>query len=243
MVAVWLVEETGRRILLARLEYWSLVWNNATYAFGTLATLATALLAGARITLGLVLAAMLVGCCAAVVAALIQLPSAEWRGLRVGRRGGRALATFAVWRALQSTLKPAQLLTVRILILQIVSLAAVGMVEAGRLIVAPIQTVLNGASAFLLSTGAADRRAGKSEYQRNARAAAVLVLLTLAGGTLAAFLSEPLGQLIAGRGVSSALVLGWTVYLAMWAASLPFTAELTVRSCRGRYFSLASPRR
>ncbi len=229
MVLAWLVEELGRRLLIARLEYWRLVLNDATYVLVTLATVAVAMIMGVRLDLLVLLASMLVGALAAIGLALRQLPEAEYGQLQVGLRGGTTVARFAVWRSLQSTLRPTQLLGARVLVLQLASLAAVGAVESGRLVVAPMQTVLNGAADFLLSTGAEGQRSKRRLRLVNEQAAVVLVAVTMAGGLLATVLSHPLGRLMAGHSVPHLLVLGWAVYTAMWAASLPFTAELAVR--------------
>src|SRR5512133_3619496 len=39
LIVAWLAEETGRRLLMARLEMWSLVLNDLTYVVGTLLAL------------------------------------------------------------------------------------------------------------------------------------------------------------------------------------------------------------
>lgn len=230
MLVLWLVEETGRRLLMSRLEFWSLVCNDATYVGATLAALAVIVVAGIGLSLMTILVAMLIGALASIVLALFQLPPVEFRPVRPSLAGGAVVARFAVWRSLQSTLKPTQLLAARVLLLQFVSLAAVGAVESGRLVVAPMQTVLNGAASLLLSTGASRDREGKAADPRsNDRVSAALAAITVVGGVLAAVLSDPLGRLMAGRPVAHLLVLGWAAYMAAWAASLSFTAELTVR--------------
>ena len=110
------------------------------------------------------------------------------------------------------SLIPAQLLIARIIVLQLVSLAAVGAVEAGRLVVAPIQTVINGAGGFLLSSAAERERRPQDTSRRMAeRAVLLLVVITILGGCLAAALAHPLGRLMTGRAVSPTLVLGWTL--------------------------------
>lgn len=229
MMVAWLVEETGRRILIARLQYWRLVCNDAAYVGMTFVTLILLLAAGRELTLGLMLASMAIGCGSAALVALVQLPSSEYRKLSLGDVRAAGVARFAIWRSMQATLRPTQLLVARILLLQLVSLSAVGAIEAGRLVVAPMQMVLNGAAAFLISTGAAEARRDRAGYRRNGRVAAGLVALTLSGGALASAASHPLGELMTGGPVPHLLVLGWAAYFAMWAASLPFTAELTVR--------------
>jgi hypothetical protein len=229
MIVGWLVEETGRRVLIARLEFWKLVANDGTYMATTLVALGAVLVAS-RLTLLSLLACMAFGALCAIALALVQLPRGEFTELAPGPDRGARVARFAVWRSMQATLRPAELLVARVLVLQLVSLTAVGLVEAGRLVVAPIQTVLNGAAAFLLSTGAHGEKSKKSTYAQNTRVAIFLVVITLGAAAFAALLSHPLGHLMARRSVSHLLVLGWGLWMATWAASLPFTAELTVRT-------------
>lgn len=229
MLVLWLVEETGRRLLMSRLEFWKLVANDATYVAATLVALLLIVLV-ADLRLGTMFLAMAIGAAASVLLALVQLPRAEWTNIRPAVGDTRKVAGFAVWRSLQSTLKPTQLLAARLLLLQLVSLSAVGAVESGRLVVAPMQTVLNGAASLLLSTGASRRRQGKAaEDGASDKIAAGLVAITMAGSVVAALLSHPLGALMAGHRAGHLLVLGWGIYMAAWAGSLPFTAELTVR--------------
>jgi O-antigen/teichoic acid export membrane protein len=99
LLAAWLLEESGRRLLMARLEFWRLVLNDCAYIAVTLLLLAAAAADGVEFTLGLFLGAMAVGAAAAVLLALVQLPRAEWTGLRPGLAGLRRLAAFAAWRS------------------------------------------------------------------------------------------------------------------------------------------------
>lgn len=230
MVLGWLVEETGRRILMARLEFWGLVVNDAVYGVVSLAAVAAVVVTGHHLSLLSLLACMAAGALAAILTAVVQLPGTEFERLHLGRTELRAVASFSVWRALQASLRPAQLLSARVMLLQLISLSTVGAVEAGRLVVAPIQSVINGAGGFLLSTSAYSERHPELSSRRLAeRATALLVLLTLVGGAGAAALSHPLGKLMAGRPVPATLVLGWTLYLVTWAATLPYVTELVAR--------------
>jgi hypothetical protein len=215
---------------MARLEFWKLVANDATYLVVTLLVLGALVRAGHPVTLLLVLTAMAAGAIGAIGLAALQLPRIEYAQLRWGRTGMGNVAQFGVWRSLQASLRPLQLLVARVILQQLVSLAAVGAVEAGRLVVAPIQTTINGAGSFLLSTSAeAQRRPGSAPRRMAERAAALLVVVTVVGGALAAALAHPLGRLMAGTVVSPWLVLGWVAYLALWGAGLGFVTEAVTR--------------
>ena len=230
MVVGWLIEETGRRVLEARLEFWALMCNDIVYAIATLAAVSVIVFTGHHLTLLLLLFAMAVGAVVAIGVATVQLPRSEYRGLRLGREGLREVASFSVWRALQASLRPLQLLLARVLVLQLVSLSAVGAVEAGRLIMAPVQSVINGAGGVLLSTSArAERGAGTVRARLAEWATGILVAITVVVGVVAAALAHQFGRIVTGHAVSPLLVLGWTVYLTTWAASLPFVTELVAR--------------
>ncbi|WP_232376143.1 MATE family efflux transporter [Amycolatopsis aidingensis] len=230
MLVLWLVEETIRRLLMARLEFWKLVGNDLAYLFGTaLALGAWAATAGA-VTLPMLFAAMAVGAVTAIAAGIGQLPRAELRGLAPGWSGLRGVLSFAGWRAVQATLRPAALLAARVLVANLLSVTAVGVLEAGRLVVAPLQVVINGAGSFLLSGFAAGARAGGVDGGKvAARAAIVLTGVTVAGGLATAAFAGPLGGLLTGIAVSPWLVLGWVAYLAVWAAGLPYVTEVVSR--------------
>jgi O-antigen/teichoic acid export membrane protein len=239
MVLCWLLEETGRRIMMARLEFWRLVINDATYIVVTLVALVALLLTGRSVSLLLMLVAMAIGAIASIVLALFQVPRREYAHLRVGRAGFAEVARFAVWRAMHASLRPLQLLVARVLLQQLVSLAAVGAVEAGRLVVAPIQTVINGAGSVLLSTSAHEQRRPTGATHRLAeRAGAVLVTLTLVGGLIATVFAHPLGRLMAGTTVDPLLVLGWVLYLTLWGAAMGYITEAVTRRLTRAVFQI-----
>ncbi|CAM02462.1 hypothetical protein [Saccharopolyspora erythraea] len=237
MLVCWLAEETIRRLLMARLRFWHLVVNDACYLAGTVAVLALVAAMG-EITLASLFGAMCAGACVAVVAGVGQLPREELRQLRPGLAGMRAVASFAVWRSLQATLRPAAMLGSRVLVSGVVSLAAVGLLEAGRLVVAPLQVVINGAGSFLLAGFAARERGGGGTRLSADRAALLLAAATAVGGTLPAVFARPLGELLIGQPVEPLLVLGWVAYLTVWAAGLPYVTEAVARRMSRRVFTI-----
>ncbi|MBE7188963.1 hypothetical protein [Jatrophihabitans endophyticus] len=239
MVVGWLTEETGRRILEARLEFFALVLNDTVYAVATLATVAVIVFTGHHLTLLLLLFSMTVGAVAAIATATVQLPAAEYRELRLGRDGVRTVARFSIWRSLQASLRPTQLLLARIALLQLVSLAAVGGVEAGRLVMAPVQTVINGAGGLLLSTSAQTERGAMTARERLAEwSTGILVAVTVLTGLVAGVLAHPVGVIMTGHPVPPLLIFGWTVYLTTWAAVLPCVTELVARKLTRTVFNI-----
>jgi O-antigen/teichoic acid export membrane protein len=230
MLVAWLVEETFRRLLIARLEFWRLVVNDLAYLLGTALSLGAWFVASGEVTLVMLFAAMGVGAVTAVVVGFAQVAPRELRHLRPGWTGARAVASFAGWRSLQAALRPLALLLSRLLVANLVSLAAVGLLEAGRLVVAPLQVVINGAGSFLLAGFAAGERSGDGSTKTLAnRAALMLVGVTVAGGVLMALFARPLGRLMTGTEVEPLLLLGWVAYLGVWAAGLPYVTEVVAR--------------
>ncbi|HEV7977710.1 hypothetical protein [Amycolatopsis sp.] len=230
MLVVWLVEETFRRLLIARLEFWKLVVNDLAYLLGTALSLAAWFVSSGKVTLVMLFAAMGVGAVTAVVVGFAQVPPRELRRLSPSWAGARAVASFAGWRSLQAALRPLALLLSRLLVANLVSLAAVGLLEAGRLVVAPLQVIINGAGSFLLAGFAAGERSGDGSTKTLAnRAALMLVGVTVVGGALMALFARPLGKLMTGTEVEPMLLLGWVAYLGVWAAGLPYVTEVVAR--------------
>ena len=226
--AVWLAREVGRRVLMARLAFWRLVVADSVAVVATLAALTGILLADRSAGLSGIFAAMAVGNAAAALVANALLPRAECRVPAPGVSGLRSVAAFAVWRSLQVGLRPATLVVVRLLVAATGGLAAVGLLEAGRLILAPVQTVVNSAGSVLLSGGAAARRAGRTASVWTRRAAVLLVGASVAGGLVGAVFAGPVGNLVIDRPAPAGLVLGWAGFLAVAAATLPYATEVTV---------------
>lgn len=230
MLVAWLMEETFRRLLIARLEFWKLVANDLTYLIGTVVALGSWYLVAGKVTLTMLFAAMAVGALAAVTVGFAQVPRDEVSRLRRARAAMREVATFAGWRSLQAALRPTALLLSRLLVANLVSLTAVGILEAGRLVIAPLQVIINGAGSFLLAGFAAGEKRGDGSTSRLAtRAAYLLTAVTVFGGGAMALFAGPLGTLMTKAPVDPWLLLGWVAYLGVWAAGLPYVTEVVAR--------------
>lgn len=229
MVVAWLVRESVRRLLMARLEFGRLVVNDAVYLVAALGTVGGFAAAG-TVSLFALFSAMALGSLVALAVGVLCLPSSELARLRPGLAGMRELAAFGVWRAAQAMLRPVALLLARVLVGATLSLAAVGVLEAGRLVVAPLQVVINGVGGFLLAAFAARERAGAGGSGRLADRAGVLLLCgTVLGGLGFGLLAGPLGVLMTGGPVDVVLVIGWVLYLGTWAVGLPYVSECVAR--------------
>ncbi|SNR52047.1 Membrane protein involved in the export of O-antigen and teichoic acid [Haloechinothrix alba] len=229
MLACWLCKESVRRLLIARLQFGELVGNDCVYLLGTLATLGVfRWLAG--VGLLALFTAMAVGAIGAVATGLARLPRRERSGLRPATGGLRRVASFAAWRSAQAGLRPAALLAARVLVANLLSLAAVGMLEAARLVVAPLQVVINGAGSYLLPRFASAESEGMARTGRlTTRFVWILSVGTLGAGGVLVALSGPVGALLTGTAVDPLLVLGWVVYLTVWGAGLPYVTEVVAR--------------
>lgn len=241
MLVGWLVEETFRRVLVARQDFWKLVWNDTGYLLGTAAALGAWFATGAPVTLPMLFAAMGVGTITAIVLGFAQVPPSERRGVRpkaVKLTALAEVAAFAGWRSLHATLRPAAQLVARVLVANLVSFTAVGMLEAGRLLIAPLQVVVNGAGGFLLAGFAAEERKGRADHGLARRAAILLTGATVLGGLVLTVFAHPLGTLLTGQPVDPVLLLGWVAYLAVWAAGLPYVTEVVARKLARTVFTV-----
>lgn len=226
--AAWLAREVVRRTLMAGLSYWLLVAVDTLAVVVTLGALALILDTVADSGLAGIFSAMAIGNTLAGLLGVAVLPAAERRSLRPGAAGLPRVAAFAAWRSLQVGLRPATLVVVRVSVAAAGGLGAVGLLEAGRLILAPVQTVVNSAGSLLLAGGAAARRAGRTASAWTTRAAVLLAAGAVAGGAVGAGFADPLGRLLIGHPAPAALVVGWAAFLAVAAAGLPYATEVTV---------------
>jgi O-antigen/teichoic acid export membrane protein len=224
---LWCAEETGRRILMARLEFWKLVVNDSAYALGAVAFVLL-VVAVAELTLAWVIVAMAVGSLVAITVGLFQIPSAEWKpGTRErASRGMGTLAGFAAWRAGQAGLRPLGLLVLRLAIVLFASRAVLGEIEAARLLMAPTITLVAGAGLFLLPVYVRNERLGGDARHRNPpqHAALLLATATAAYGLLAVAFVAPMTQLVTSGSVepSRVAVLAWIVWTIGYAIGVPY---------------------
>ncbi|WP_192827123.1 MATE family efflux transporter [Actinopolyspora erythraea] len=230
LVGCKLVAETVRRLFVVRVAFRALLFNDVCCLVVTALALATLPTVVWSPSLAVLFGSMCCGALAAVLVGLWQLPAVEWRGLRPGWTELPRLAEFAVWRALQSGLRPLTLLAARLVVANVVSTAAVGVLELARLVVAPLQVVINGSGSLLLGKLAARERGGARRDPRSiGRAAWLLAAGTVLGGLLSGTAAVLLAPLSFGRSIDAATVFGWVAYLAVWAAGLPYATELVTR--------------
>ena len=223
LCVLWVLEDGGRRLFMARLEFWGCVANDVVYGVVALAALVALGAAPGRLGLDGFLAAMALGAAAAVVAARIQLPREEWAGGPVTAAGLRRVAGFGAWRAAQSGIRPLATVLLRTFVRALTSAAALGRLEAARLALAPMLIVTNGIGNFLLPHYARRHRAAAGDVSPLLGPAAGLVAAVLAYTALATALAPQLSTLITGEegSLDRVAVAGWGVFAATFALGIP----------------------
>lgn len=226
MVALWILEESGRRRLLADLRSWALVANDAMYATAALGTLGVLLAAGVGPSIAVFVVATCCGSLVAFLLAVAQLPKGTFRAAVAHVSAGRARAVlrFAAWRSAHELLRPLSMTLARVIVVATLSAAALGRLEAARLLVAPAQVLISGAGAFLLPFFARELSQPRDVLRHRLHlATAAMIGATAAVAVPALVLAEPLQELIVGDGydVNRAAVAGWALFALAWAAGVP----------------------
>ena len=158
----WVIEETMRRLLIARREFNKLVVNDAAFAVGSFGLVGFAAVTGGPVrTRRRSSSHCSPAPCSRSPSARSSCRRAELsRGL-LGPSRMRDVASFAVWRAAQIGLRPGSQALVRTIIVGVASYEALGQLESARLLLAPVLTVVNGAGVYLLPTYSAQAKAAK----------------------------------------------------------------------------------
>ena len=219
----WAVEETFRRILIARREFWSLVANDSAFAVGSFGLLAVAVGTGTAITIETMVLSLLAGAVVAIGAAMVQLPRVEVLRGPLGPSRMRELASFAGWRAVQVGLRPGTMALMRALVATTASLTALGQLETARLLVAPVLTIVNGAGVYLLPTYANQVRRGTLFRPSVRRAMFVVGALAAVYGALAVALRGLLVDVLTdgSTAVSVGALVSWATFALAFGLGVP----------------------
>ncbi len=223
-LAAFVAADLGRRLLMANLRFWSLVFIDSVGFVAMLTFLLLSRLAG---PLGLdhFLIALAIGQLVAGALAVVRLPAPERKIYWRTWGNWRAVVNYGSWRALQQFVRPTMLNAARGLVLISAGAAAVGELEAARVFVAPAMLLVQGIGSYLFSSYAADRAKGLPLLLRRAdRAATVMLVGSVLIGGLAGVLIPQFGWLLTAGDYQLSLVatLGWACYAASCAAVLPY---------------------
>ena len=236
----WSLEETCRRILIARREFWSLVANDTAFAVGSLGLVAAVIASGNDLTIEIMILSLLAGGIVAIGLAVVQLPRIELLRGPVEPSRMRELASFAGWRAIQVGLRPGTMAIVRAVVAATAGFAALGELEAARLLIAPVLTIVNGAGVYLLPTYANQVRR-LAPFRPTIRRA-MLVVAALAGvyGVLAMLLRDLLVDLLTNGDtvVSAGAVVSWITFSVAFGVGVPAGSAMVALGHSRRTFAI-----
>lgn len=230
MVVMWLIEETGRRIFMARMEFWHLVVNDIVYAVAAFAALGAMYSSEGHVSVTVVIAAMAVGAAAAITSALLQLPHDEYSPCPPSLSAMREMTSFAGWRALQLGIRPFAQFLIRTLVIVFASRFAAGNLESARLFSQPAITYVSGLSSILLPMYAASERGDKRSVSVGKMTVVMIAPVVLYAAVAIAWRSEIAERVFRdASGVSPIAVVGWMATALMFAAGLPAASLLVAR--------------
>ncbi len=230
----FLAEDVLRRLLMATLQFWRIVLVDVVALLTSVAVVLVSLWLHATIDIGTVVLALLVGQVLATAVAIGCLPRSERRLVSLRGAAMKTVASYGAWRAVQQASRPALQAAVRFVCVALISLAAVGELEAARIYLAPATVAIAGLSSVLFATYAADSSSSLAVLLRRADRTIALLLAVVSVVVVAAVLAVPaIGSLLTGNGVemSPVLVAGWGLYAIAIAAATPYGA---LAAARGR---------
>lgn len=243
LIAVWVLEDVLRRLLMACLHFWRVVAVDLAHLVTVVAVLEAASAptpqppGPARF-----LVALICGQLVATVLAVGVLPGPErYLGSVAGGRVGTVLR-YGGSRAVQGLLRPAVLLLMRVVVQAACGAQALAGLEIGRIVTAPALLLVSGGGSYLLSRHAIRTRAGDAGGRRDADRAALLLSAVAVAAMSAVALTvlafpQVLGTSPAGRSGREALVplLGvWGGYVLSVALAMPYASLGAVLVPQGR---------
>jgi O-antigen/teichoic acid export membrane protein len=230
-MASFVLADLARRLLMAQLRFWTLAVVDSIALAAAALVLGVSALVG---PLGLAhfLAALTASQLTVVLLAVHRLPASERRLPGRGWGDWRAVTGYGSWRAVQQLIRPTALNAARWVVLVAAGTAAVGQLEAARVLVAPAMLLVQGLGSYLFASYAADREVGLSRLRRRAdRAAAVMMGGAVVVGAIVTVSLPVLGRLLGSEtfDLSATAALGWACYAASCAAVMPYGSLAAVR--------------
>ena len=241
VIAVFVLEDLARRLLMASLKFWSLVATDGSALVLTLGWIFGSYLLNGRLSMTDLLLALLAGQCAGLVTAVGSLPAVErhfapWRSADV-----RSVVRYGSWRAAQQAVRPATLAATRGIAIVAVGAVLFGQLEAARVYVAPALLMINGIAVFLFSSYASQRDRTRRQLLRRADVSAVALSGTALLLGLAAVAVLPLaGTIITADAfdLDVVAVIGWVVYAACTALLTPYGGLAAVSGAHRQVFTV-----
>jgi O-antigen/teichoic acid export membrane protein len=237
-VALFGLEELTRRVLMANVKFWRVAIIDTSAFLGALVVVGIGALTH-HFSLDLYLIAIAVGQVVAIVLGIILFPQAERYAVALVSGGYGTVAAYGTWRSSQQLLRPALLTVVRTLVTIFAGLAATGLLETGRVYVAPAMLVISGLTSFLFVSYARDKNARvMDQLPRADRAVAALLGVTVVMGLVLVLALPWIGPLLFGTTPQFAAVLGWLAYTASVSAVTPYGALAAVGGRQALVFAI-----
>lgn len=217
-------EEIVRRLLMAHMRYERVIAADLGGFVIVLLVVVTAELSGS-LSLSVVLGGLVAGQLLGAALGWRFVPRGDRR--LVGLRGAAVREVFAygAWRALQQVLRPSLYTVVRLLVLTVAGVSAVGLLEAARTYTSPLILVIGGLSSFLFVRYADQRRTGLERSVRDAdRAVIGLVGASVVMSAIALVAAPWVTPLLFGVPVDPLAVVAWLVYGLSVAVVTPYGA-------------------
>lgn len=236
--ALFTTEEVLRRLLMAHLAFFRVI---AADLGGFAVALAIILAAGAAGTssLSVFLGAICAGQAVAILIAVVLLPRHERHWAPAQRGGLQEVLDYGTWRGMQQLLRPGLLTAVRLLVGAFAGLAAVGLLEAARVYVAPALLAVGGLTSFLFVRYAQDRgRPLRTLLRRADLTVVALIAGTAVLGAIALLLLPWAGPLLFTIQPPTDAVVGWLAFTAAVAATTPYGTLAAVHGGQRRVFAL-----
>lgn len=241
LVAAWELEEFGRRVFIARLEFWRQAANDGSYLVFTAAALAVCAILS-TLSLALVLACMTIGAMCAFLLGIVWLPDNErLQRPTLSTSGLRDVAGYGIWRGAQSGAGYAAQVIVRGLVIGLASVAIMGQLEASRLVFAPLFVLVAAVANLTLATFARSARETGGGTSKLVRAAVVgsAAICVLYGAVVLVFPNVFVRLLAGAQFDPDRLALaGWFALAIAIAITTPFSTLALVISRSSTVFYL-----
>lgn len=232
------IEELVRRLLMANVLFWRLVAVDSVAVGTTLAGVAV-WHAVAELSLGVFFGAMLIGQGLGTVTGLALTPAADRRWVSMRGAALRQVASYGIWRGAQISVAPAVLTTSRLLITLFAGAAALGQVEAARIVAAPLLLLVQGLGSYLFSTYSRDSALGARVLRTRARRASLGMIAGLVVlGAVLVIITPVLGRFVTASGfeIERITVACWVLYVMASASLQPFASLGAVLGRQRRLF-------
>ena len=244
MVA-FVVEDLMRRMLMAVLQFWRVVAIDGVVLVSMVSSILVIRATSGRLSLADLLVALLVAQTSGAIVGIALLPREE-RSLGGGPDVSiSAPLRFGAWRAAQQSIRPAALMSIRVIVVVAVGTTLFGQLEAARVYTAPTMLVVNGAASYLLASYSAQTDRSISWLFGRADRAALVLAAAMAGMGLVALVLLPwCGGLIAGDefDLDAIAVAGWIAYSGACAIVMPYVSLASVRADTRSWSDCASPK-